>query len=40
MHCISNCPQKARALPPVLVSVAGVVMKSKLGGYKKNTLYI
>ncbi len=40
MRCISICPQKARSLPPALVSSAGVVMKSKLGGYKQNVLYI
>lgn len=40
MRCISDCPQNARALPPALISVVSVAMKSKFKGRKENTLYI
>ena len=40
MRCISECPQNARALPPALISVVSVAMKSKFKGRKENTLYI
>lgn len=40
MRCISECPKRARALPPVLVSVVSTIAKSQFKGRKGNILFL
>lgn len=40
MRCIGLCPQHARDLNPLVMKGAAVAMASKLGGRKKNHLFL
>ncbi len=39
MHCVSACPQHTRKLDKLLLTAAGLKMKSKCGGRKENQLF-
>lgn len=39
MHCVAVCPQHTRGLDKLLLSAAGLKMKSKCGGRKENQLF-
>lgn len=40
MRCVSLCPAHARTLNPIVMAGAGAAMASKLGGRKKNHLFL
>lgn len=40
MRCIEECPQKARFLPPILMTIISTAMKNKFKRKKDNILYI
>lgn len=40
MRCVGLCPEHARDFNPVVMTGAGAAMAPKLGGHKKNYLYL